>query len=195
MSAESKMEQLQNSSSDILRRMRNMEEFCDVTLVSDDGKRVWAHKVVLASASSFFRDIFQVDEEMEEYQVIDMKGVKSRLLRAMIDLVYNGETQVEQRECEEFLNIMSHYKVLKDIPRKKRSNFKCKFFNRGFCQVGLDCLFDHPMDDCETHMKGGHCKNKECPKRHRHIWKHWDSKSGCFRKSHCSYLHKDPKQI
>ena len=52
-----------------------MEEFCDVTLVSDDGKRVWAHKVVLASASSFFRDIFQVDEEMEEYQVIDMKGV------------------------------------------------------------------------------------------------------------------------
>ena len=64
MSAESKMEQLQNSSSDILRRMRNMEEFCDVTLVSDDGKRFRAHKVVLASASSFFRDIVQVDEEM-----------------------------------------------------------------------------------------------------------------------------------
>ena len=64
MSAESKVEQLQNSSTDILRKMRKKEEFWDVTLVSEDANRFWAHKVVLASASSFFRDIVQVDEEM-----------------------------------------------------------------------------------------------------------------------------------
>ena len=74
---------------------------------------------------------------MEEYQVIDMKGVKSRLLRAMIDLVYNGETQVEQRECEEFLNIMSHYKVLKDIPRKKRSNLNANSSTEDFVKLAL----------------------------------------------------------
>ena len=41
-----------------------------------------------------------------------MRRVKSRFLRAMIDLLYNGETQVEQKESEEFLSIMRHFKVL-----------------------------------------------------------------------------------
>ena len=53
-----------------------MEDFCDVTLFSEDRKRFWAHKVVLASVSSFFWD------KLQECQVINMKGVKPILLRA-----------------------------------------------------------------------------------------------------------------
>ena len=75
---------------------------------------------MLASTSFSYRNVFQVDEEIEEYQRINMKGVKSRVLEDMIDLGYNGETQVKQRECEEFINVMWHYKVLKDILRRKK---------------------------------------------------------------------------
>ena len=46
-----------------------MEEFCDITLVSDDGHRIRAQKVVLASASPTFRDMFQNYECYTEYQV------------------------------------------------------------------------------------------------------------------------------
>ena len=39
--------------------MKFIEEFCDVTLVSEDGMLIKAHYVVLASASKHFRDLFQ----------------------------------------------------------------------------------------------------------------------------------------
>ena len=97
------MNQFQKSSSDNMKEMRGMEEFCDVTLVSDDNKRVRAHKVVLASA----RDLFQSNEDKNEYQVVNIRGVKSCFLTAMIDLVNEGETKVK----EEFLNLARKYKL------------------------------------------------------------------------------------
>ena len=50
-----KMKQFQNNASDIIRKMKKIEEFCNVTLVSADGEKVLDHKVVLASASPLFR--------------------------------------------------------------------------------------------------------------------------------------------
>ena len=94
------MEKFQKSSSDILRKMKHMEEFCDVTLVSDEGMRIRAHKVVLASASTLFRDLFQNQDEDTEYQEVHMRRVPSKLIVAMVDQVYNGEAQVEEKVCE-----------------------------------------------------------------------------------------------
>ena len=137
-----------------------MDEFCDVTLVSEDGKRFRAHKVVLASASTLFREMFQTGEDIEDYQVINMREVTSRFVKAMLDLVYNGETEVKQIECEEFLDLLKYYSLLKDNYCQKRRKSKCNYFNRGFCKVGRDCVFDHPREDCERHMKGKRCEDK-----------------------------------
>ena len=93
--------------------MKHLEEFCDVTLVSCDGEKIRAHKVVLASASTIFRDMLQTEEEDVEYQVINMKEVNTKFMLAMIDLVYKGEAKVENRECEEFLIILKEYNILK----------------------------------------------------------------------------------
>ena len=87
----------------MLRKMKDLEEFCDVTLVSDDGNRIRAHKVVLASASTIFRDMFQNDDDNTEYEVIHVRGVKSKLIAAMVDLVYNGETTLKEKDCNDFL--------------------------------------------------------------------------------------------
>ena len=95
------MEKFQKSPSGMLQKMKDMEEFCDVTLISDDDKRFRAHKVVLASASTLFKDMFQNYDEETEYQVIHMRGVSSKLIAAMIDLVYDGKTKVEEKECDE----------------------------------------------------------------------------------------------
>ena len=61
----------------MLRNMKLMEEFCDVTLVSEGDMRIRAHKVVLASASKLFRDLFQNYEDDTENQVIHMMEVSS----------------------------------------------------------------------------------------------------------------------
>ena len=50
------MGKFQKSASGMLGKMKEMEEFCDVTLVSDDNKMIRAHKVVLATASTLFKD-------------------------------------------------------------------------------------------------------------------------------------------
>ena len=40
-----------------------------------------------------------------------MKGVQSNYMKAMVELVYNGETEIKLSECEEFVNILKQYKV------------------------------------------------------------------------------------
>ena len=113
-------EKFQTSASVMLKGMQDLEEFCDVTLVSEDGYRIRAHKVVLASASTILRDTIQSNEKEKEYQVVHMNAVKSRLLKAIVDLIYKGETKVNHRDCEEFLNILSHYKIVKENSKVKR---------------------------------------------------------------------------
>ena len=193
MSPEIGMEHFQKNTSEMLKVMRGMDEFCDVTLVSEDDERVRAHKVVLASASTKFRDLFQSGEEEEDYQVIHIKGVQSDFMTAMIDLIYKGETKVEEKECEKFLNLLRQYKLLKYNKNDKRRNQKCRYFNRGFCKFGVDCAFYHPKDDCEHFMAGNHCTNSTCSKRHRQVCKFWESKKGCIRKTDCQYLHENAK--
>ena len=41
----------------------------------------------------------------KDYPVISMKGVQSKFIYAMVDLIYHGETEVELSECEVFINI------------------------------------------------------------------------------------------
>ena len=57
------MEQFQKNPSEILRKMKQLEELSDVTLVSGNGEIIRAHKVVLASANKIFRDMIQTEEE------------------------------------------------------------------------------------------------------------------------------------
>ena len=85
------MKQFQSNAIDILGRMKHMEELCDVTLLSKDGERILAHKVVLASASKIFRKMFETYKEDKD-QVISMRGVHSNFINSMVNLIYNGET-------------------------------------------------------------------------------------------------------
>ena len=82
-----------------------------MTLVSEEDERILAPKVVLASASTIFRDMLRTYEKDKEYPVISMKGVQSKFINAMVDLIYHGETEVELSECEEFMNILIEYRV------------------------------------------------------------------------------------
>ena len=45
------------------------------------------------------------------YEWIHMNGVFSKFM--IIDLVYNGKSTVNERDCEDFLNIFKKYKILK----------------------------------------------------------------------------------
>ena len=150
--------------------------------------------MVLASASTIFRDMFQTVDENVEYEVIHMKGKESKLIEAMVELLYNGETTVKERDCQDFLNTLKEYKIVKVKSTEETNKIRCNFFNRGFCSAGSDCLFDHPEEDCEAHMVGNFCRDRKCRKRNRFPCKYRNSERGCTRGEECMFLHEKPRE-
>ena len=68
---------------------------------------------------------------------------------------------------------------------------RCKWWNRGYCREKKGCLFAHPREDCQDHLKGG-CNNRGCTLRHRRACKFLSSEVGCVRGDMCAYLHFGP---
>ena len=66
-------------------------DLTDVTLVCKDGKQVEAHKVVLASTSPFFMELFKRNKH--PHPIVFMKFIKSDQLLAIVEFLYRVETQ------------------------------------------------------------------------------------------------------
>ena len=85
------------------KQLRNNEELSDVTLVSDDGGYVGAHKVVLALSSPFFMNLFKRSKNSDPF--VFLRGVKKDILLAMLDFLYKGETNVFQDDLDHLFHL------------------------------------------------------------------------------------------
>merc|ERR1719481_335110 len=74
------------------KEFMNNTSLTDVTLVCDDNKLMKAHRIVLCSSSTFFKNI--VDRIEGPNAFIYLKGVKHVDLNAIIEFIYLGETNV-----------------------------------------------------------------------------------------------------
>ena len=80
------------------------DKFVDVTLISEEGMEVKAHRMVLSSATAFFDNIFQIcNNKSTENLVIFLYGIKFLQLKSIIEFVYLGETTVEEKNLNTFL--------------------------------------------------------------------------------------------
>merc|ERR1719430_1463332 len=84
-----------------LRILREDQRLFDVTLVTDDGQHLEAHKIILSAGSHFFSDILL--KRNQTNMLIYLKGIKSVQLEHLLDFIYNGEASVGQEELKEFL--------------------------------------------------------------------------------------------
>ena len=84
-----------------LGSLKNDRDFLDVTLTSEDGKQVDAHKVILAISSPFFQNLLKRNKH--PHPLIYMRGVKSEDLLAIVDFLYFGEANVNQENLDSFL--------------------------------------------------------------------------------------------
>ena len=184
----------QKNATETLKQMRNVKEFSDVTLISEDQIMFQAHKVVLASTSPFFRKLIN----SSNHPVIGLRGVNSQFLASMLEVIYDGETKVNKDDVSSFIRFLEYYQVYEqDIHEtkyeenhtksSKHTNI-CNFWNKGFCKEKNTCMYEHPKDDCYTHIKHGKCSDTSCRNRHRDVCKYWE-KGWCKRKDQCTYLH------
>jgi len=90
-------------------KLRNDQEFSDVTLACEDGQQVEAHKVILAASSPFFQNLLRKNKH--PHPLVYMRGVKSEDLWAIVDFLYCGEANVYQENIDAFLAIAEELKL------------------------------------------------------------------------------------
>lgn len=76
-------------------------DFVDVCIAVSGGEVIHAHKVVLAVASTFFRDIFKATAH--PYPLIYIQGVTLDDLNALMQYMYSGEVKLSEDRLESFL--------------------------------------------------------------------------------------------
>ena len=84
-------------------------DFTDVTLACQNDKWVKAHKVILSSSSSFFRDLLLCNPH--QHPLVYLKGVNIKDLQAILQFIYLGETKVEKDMVSSFLETAKELQV------------------------------------------------------------------------------------
>ena len=99
---------------------RKSADFTDVTLVTKDEKFFTAHKLILASASDFFKNIFQTLVQNNSY--LYLSNINSSEMQHVLDFIYLGEVQIPQSCVQDFLAISNLLKMNGSGPLKDPSN-------------------------------------------------------------------------
>ena len=103
-----------NSFSDhVLSLMRDMllsPNYADVTLVSDDGKLIMAHRTILQACSSVFNDILKVSTQ-SNHPVIYLRGINKSELEPLMELIYTGSATFERDRLKEFLLVAKNLQI------------------------------------------------------------------------------------
>ena len=73
-------------------KLRDDEEFSDVTLVCEDSQQMEAHKVILSSSSPFFEKILK--KSKHPHPLIYLRGFQSKDFASILDFLYFGEANV-----------------------------------------------------------------------------------------------------
>jgi len=85
------------------------ELFVDVTLVSEEGRAVKAHKVVIAACSDLFKDILESVDSGSP--LIYLHGIQHQELRYVLDFMYKGKAEVPEGNLPEFMKVAQELKL------------------------------------------------------------------------------------
>jgi len=88
--------------------LRNQGLFSDVTLAAED-QQVEAHKFILSTCSPFFNNILL--KNTHPHPLIYLKGVRFSDLTALLDFMYCGEVNIQQKDLDYLLSAAEDLQV------------------------------------------------------------------------------------
>ena len=129
--------------SSAFRDLRNESDFFDVTLACDDNpnRTLQAHKVILASCSSFFKKMLRrmaLASPGNANPLIYLRGVRMVDLESVLDFMYHGEVNVAQDDLNTFLGVAEDLQIKgltqqsKDMGSSNSSSKKSRKPNSSF---------------------------------------------------------------
>uniref|UniRef100_A0A0K2TVH0 Uncharacterized protein n=1 Tax=Lepeophtheirus salmonis TaxID=72036 RepID=A0A0K2TVH0_LEPSM len=91
------------------RDLHSRHDFVDVTLACADGSTLEAHKVILSSVSTYFRDILKTTPC--KHPIIILKDTGRDEASAMLEFAYTGEVNVAQELLQSFLHMAKSFRI------------------------------------------------------------------------------------
>ena len=106
-----------NRSDTLLQSIKvNRESYTDVKLVTEDGQMFRAHKLILASSSAYFHDLFQMSANFDDigqnsHILVALPDVQGNSLASVLSFIYDGHTQVLATDIDMFTKTAKRFKV------------------------------------------------------------------------------------
>ena len=99
--------------------MREQSEYCDITLISQEGEKFPAHRLILGVTSSYLRAKMQKNSVPK----IVMKTIKTEVLSALLTFIYEGETVIKEADTELFIEMAQKWRIQQflRVKRKKKA--------------------------------------------------------------------------
>ena len=104
-----------------LESLLDLEELCDVTLQTEDGLSILAHRNVLSVGSPYFRAMFTGQLKESRKETVTFKGVTGQALRCIVRFVYTSAIEVNETNVDEILSASDLFQM------KEITNVCCQF--------------------------------------------------------------------
>ena len=104
-----KWNDFQNNISASYKDLHASSDFSDVTLVSQEGQQVEAHRIILSACSPFFMNVLKRNKH--SHPLIYMRGLKAGHMLAIVDFIYHGETKIFQEDLDQFLILAEEFEL------------------------------------------------------------------------------------
>ena len=85
-------------------------QMTDVTLVTDDKKQIKAHRNILSSCSSVFKEILQINTN-NNHPVIYLRGIQHPEMESILQFIYLGEAKFYEESMNEFLTVAKNLDI------------------------------------------------------------------------------------
>ena len=96
------------------------EDFADVTLVTDDKKKVRAHRHVLSACSPVFKEILQM-EKQNNHPFMYLRGIQYSEIEPILQFMYLGEAKLYEARLNEFMSAVRDLEI-KELYKRVKTN-------------------------------------------------------------------------
>ena len=155
-----------HASKDFLSKLQDCrlsKHFTDVTLVTEDGQQITAHKLVLSGLSPYFQLMFRGSLKESEASEVLMKDVNYEALNGLIDYFYCGTLKITLDNVEELLKLADL--LLLENTKKYLINYLKQTLNSQNCilykRLGQLYCEEKLMENSEEFMARNYAKVME----------------------------------
>jgi len=135
-------------------------EFTDVTLVSGEGKKFKAHKIILSSCSSLFKNI--LTNNPNPNPLVYFHDIKDEQMAIIVEFIYTGETSVAKEDLDDLLEVAEKLQIkgLASSHRKDENEGEQEVNGDIFHKVVDNAIEDYSKNEEQTETgQESRCEN------------------------------------